>query len=136
MMFKRSSRAPPFMANSWISAAVACLALFAASADAAYMPVPWVFTDPRHDPYNPMQYIASNTLTAIAICECLFLSLIFLRGAVQEEGLDVRILRLPFSVLRFCECWEVGEARSLAVVATLRHYGNMPSHTVPTMCIE
>ena len=63
------------MVNSWISAAIACLALFVASADAAYMPVPWVFTDPRHDPYNPMQYIASNTLTAIAICECLIVSL-------------------------------------------------------------
>lgn len=56
------------MLNAWPSAV---FALLAAPAEAAYMPVPWVFTDPRHDPYNPLQYIASNTLTAIAICECL-----------------------------------------------------------------
>lgn len=26
------------------------------------------FVDPRHDPYNPLKYIASNTLTGIAFC--------------------------------------------------------------------
>ena len=50
------------------------------------MPVPWVFTDPRHDPYNPMQYIASNTLTAIAICECLLASLYSSARRGLEEG--------------------------------------------------
>ena len=44
-----------------------------APAEAAYMPVPWVFTDPKHDPFNPLTYITSNTLTAIAICEFSFL---------------------------------------------------------------
>jgi hypothetical protein len=31
------------------------------------VPRPNPFVDPRHDPYNPLKYIASNTLTAIAV---------------------------------------------------------------------
>jgi preprotein translocase subunit SecG len=31
------------------------------------VPRPDPFVDPRHDPYNPLKYIASNTLTAIAV---------------------------------------------------------------------
>lgn len=30
------------------------------------LPRPNPFIDPRHDPYNPLKYIASNTLTGIA----------------------------------------------------------------------
>jgi hypothetical protein len=26
------------------------------------------FADPKHDPYNPLKYIASNVLTGIAFC--------------------------------------------------------------------
>ena len=55
---------------SWFCAMVTVLAACVASAEAAYMPVPWVFTDPKHDPFNPLQYIANNTLSAIAICAC------------------------------------------------------------------
>lgn len=29
------------------------------------------FADPRHDPYNPLKYIASNALTAVAFSEFL-----------------------------------------------------------------
>ena len=58
------------MATSWLGAALVCLAGCAASAEAAYMPVPWVFTDPKNDPFNPLRYIADNTLTAIAFCAC------------------------------------------------------------------
>lgn len=58
-------------AKSWLCAALVCLAGFAASAEAAYMPVPWVFTDPKNDPFNPLRFIASDTLTAIAFCACL-----------------------------------------------------------------
>ena len=59
------------MANACrcLCAMFACLVPFVSPAEGAYMPVPWVFTDPKHDPYNHLQYIASNTLTAIAICE-------------------------------------------------------------------
>ena len=49
---------------SWFCAMVTVLAACVASAEAAYMPVPWVFTDPKHDPFNPLQYIANNTLSA------------------------------------------------------------------------
>ena len=31
------------------------------------------FADPKHDPFNPLKYITSNTLTAIAICKLSFL---------------------------------------------------------------
>ena len=27
------------------------------------------FADPKHDPYNPLKYIASNALTGVAFCE-------------------------------------------------------------------
>ncbi|TBU64716.1 RTA1-domain-containing protein [Dichomitus squalens] len=74
-MFTQSSHALASMANCWTSATLACFALFAASAEAAYMPVPWVFTDPKHDPFNPLEYIASNTLTAIAISLVLFVAI-------------------------------------------------------------
>ncbi len=67
------------MANAWVGAVFACLVLLATPAEGAYMPVPWVFTDPKHDPYNPLQYIASNTLTIIAICECLLGSVLMIR---------------------------------------------------------
>jgi len=33
------------------------------------VPRPDPFADPAHDPYNPLKYIASNTLTAIAFCK-------------------------------------------------------------------
>jgi hypothetical protein len=26
------------------------------------------FADPKHDPYNPLKYIASNALTGVAFC--------------------------------------------------------------------
>ena len=82
------------MANTWPSSVFACFALLAAPAKAAYMPVPWVFTDPRHDPYNPLQYIASNTLTAIAICECLsWVGLVRLGcGSIQFSNTTVAFL--------------------------------------------
>lgn len=32
------------------------------------LPRPNPFIDPAHDPYNPLKYIASNTLTGIAFC--------------------------------------------------------------------
>ena len=44
------------------------VSLLARAATAA--PDPYEFTDPKLDPYNPLRYIASNTLTAIAIGEC------------------------------------------------------------------
>lgn len=28
------------------------------------------YLDPKDDPYNPLKYVASNTLTAVAICTC------------------------------------------------------------------
>ncbi|KAF9075731.1 RTA1-like protein [Rhodocollybia butyracea] len=34
------------------------------------------FADPRHDPYNPLKYIASNTLTAIAFSLVLFVAIV------------------------------------------------------------
>ncbi|KAH9912262.1 RTA1-like protein, partial [Epithele typhae] len=52
--------------QTWMSAALV-LAACVEQAQGAYMPVPWVFTDPKNDPYNPLRYIVSNTLTAIAI---------------------------------------------------------------------
>ena len=66
------SRSAALRASRWLCAALLLLCL-AAPAEAAYMPVPWVFTDPKHDPFNPLKYITSNTLTAIAICEFSFL---------------------------------------------------------------
>ena len=30
---------------------------------------PNTFTDPKHDPLNPLKYIASNVLTGIAVCK-------------------------------------------------------------------
>lgn len=39
------------------------------------LPRPDPFADPRHDPYNPLKYIASNTLTGIAVG--MFLELFF-----------------------------------------------------------
>ncbi|KDR83684.1 hypothetical protein GALMADRAFT_219515 [Galerina marginata CBS 339.88] len=41
------------------------------------VPRPDPFVDPRHDPYNPLKYIASNTLTAIAF------SLVLVVGIIQ-----------------------------------------------------
>jgi len=41
------------------------------------VPRPDPFIDPRHDPYNPLKYIASNTLTAIAF------SLVLIVGIIQ-----------------------------------------------------
>ncbi|RDX56235.1 RTA1-domain-containing protein [Lentinus brumalis] len=60
---------------SWLCAVFTVLAACAASAEAAYMPVPWVFTDPKNDPFNPLKYIANNTLSAIAISLVLFIAL-------------------------------------------------------------
>ncbi len=40
-------------------------------------PRPDPFVDPAHDPYNPLKYIASNTLTAISFCAFSYAVLIF-----------------------------------------------------------
>ena len=40
------------------------------SASAAILPSdPYTFADPKHDPLNPLKYIASNTLTGLAFCK-------------------------------------------------------------------
>jgi hypothetical protein len=33
------------------------------------IPRPDPYADPKHDPYNPMRYIATNSLTGIAVGE-------------------------------------------------------------------
>ncbi|TFK43477.1 RTA1-like protein [Crucibulum laeve] len=40
------------------------------------LPRPDPFADPRHDPYNPLKYIASNALTAVAFSLVLLVALI------------------------------------------------------------
>ncbi|PPQ94007.1 hypothetical protein CVT25_009855 [Psilocybe cyanescens] len=40
------------------------------------LPRPDPFADPRHDPYNPLKYIASNTLTGIAVALILAVGLL------------------------------------------------------------
>ncbi|RDB22661.1 Protein RTA1 [Hypsizygus marmoreus] len=39
---------------------------YAAAAESRLLPPGDPFADPKHDPYNPLKYIASNTLTAIS----------------------------------------------------------------------
>ncbi|KAI0724209.1 RTA1-domain-containing protein [Cerioporus squamosus] len=73
MMPSRSARASS--SASWLCAVFTMIAACVASAEAAYMPVPWVFTDPKNDPFNPLRYIANNTLSAIAISLVLFIAL-------------------------------------------------------------
>lgn len=51
------------------------LAPFTSAAQHTNLPRPDPFADPKHDPYNPLKYIASNTLTAIAFCEILIILL-------------------------------------------------------------
>ncbi|RPD81652.1 RTA1-domain-containing protein [Lentinus tigrinus ALCF2SS1-7] len=68
MPHSRTSRVPsPARTTSWLCAVLTVLAACAASAEAAYTPVPWTFTDPKDDPFNPLRYISNNTLSAIAI---------------------------------------------------------------------
>ncbi|KAF9485300.1 RTA1-like protein [Pholiota conissans] len=52
------------------------LASIASAALHTNLPRPDPFADPRHDPYNPLKYIASNTLTAIAFSLVLAVGLI------------------------------------------------------------
>ena len=40
-------------------------------------PRPDPFVDPAHDPYNPLKYIVSNTLTSIAFCAFPYVMLFF-----------------------------------------------------------
>ncbi|EIW64953.1 RTA1-like protein [Trametes versicolor FP-101664 SS1] len=58
--------------NPILCAALTLLA-FASSAQAQD---PLVFTDPKDDPFNPLRYIANNTLSAIAISLVLVVALI------------------------------------------------------------
>ena len=36
------------------------------------IPRPDPFVDPKHDPYNPLRYIATNSLTGVAFCQSFF----------------------------------------------------------------
>ncbi|KAI0823125.1 RTA1-like protein [Trametes gibbosa] len=65
------------LASPLVCAALTVLAAFVSSAQAAdQTPPPWVFTDPKDDPFNPLQYIANNTLSAIAISLVLAVALV------------------------------------------------------------
>lgn len=35
------------------------------------------FADPKHDPYNPLRYIASNAMTGVAFCGWIFSKFVF-----------------------------------------------------------
>ncbi|KAI0823126.1 RTA1-like protein [Trametes gibbosa] len=60
-----SRRSGPLQA---VCAALTILAAFVSFAQADdRTPPPWEFTDPKDDPFNPLRYIANNTLSAIAI---------------------------------------------------------------------
>ncbi|KAH9482709.1 Protein RTA1 [Psilocybe cubensis] len=65
------------------------------------VPRPDPFADPRHDPYNPLKYIASNTLTGIAVALVLtvgFLQtwLIIKHGARWMMSMTIGIYCLSF----------------------------------------
>ncbi len=89
------------------------------------MPVPWVFTDPKNDPFNPLKYIANNTLSAIAICACLF-------SSALPAGCCIRVYTtLSFLVWKRAvgggadvEGWEhgseAGELRCYGIVSAFR----------------
>lgn len=49
------------------------------------LPRPNPFVDPAHDPYNPLKYIASNTLTAIAFCASPPRATIFCRSQIAPR---------------------------------------------------
>ncbi|KAI0757343.1 RTA1-domain-containing protein [Daedaleopsis nitida] len=92
----------PLSPSTSLCAVLLCLAGCAARAEAAYMPVPWVFTDPRNDPFNPLRYIADNTLTAIATS-------LVLAVALAQTGLMWRYggrCMLPMLIGEFT--WAVG----------------------------
>jgi hypothetical protein len=36
------------------------------------IPRPDPFVDPKHDPYNPFRYTATNSLTGVAFCQSFF----------------------------------------------------------------
>ncbi|KAL0571029.1 hypothetical protein V5O48_010936 [Marasmius crinis-equi] len=69
------------MASSFCKGvALACLifspSISVTEAKGPSVPRPDPFADPEHDPYNPLRYIASNTLTAIAVALILSVALL------------------------------------------------------------
>ncbi|KAI0374517.1 RTA1-like protein [Pilatotrama ljubarskyi] len=68
-------------------AALTVLAAFVASVQAEdRTPPPWAFSDPKHDPFNPLRYIASNTLSAIAISLVLAAALVQTWMLLRQGG--------------------------------------------------
>ncbi|KAH9891035.1 RTA1-like protein [Cubamyces lactineus] len=61
---------------AWAALAILFASLVSSAQADDRTPPPWEFTDPKHDPYNPLQYIANNTLSAIAISLVLFVALL------------------------------------------------------------
>ncbi|KAF9567334.1 RTA1-like protein [Agrocybe pediades] len=68
------------------------------------VPRPDPFADPAHDPYNPLKYIASNTLTAIAF------SLILAVGIVQTCFIWRWGAKWMMSMTIGCYCFAMGIA--------------------------
>ncbi|KAI0768626.1 RTA1-domain-containing protein [Trametes elegans] len=72
----------PRSLSSTASAQFLCAALTVLAACAVSVhaddrtPPPWEFTDPKNDPFNPLRYIANNTLSAIAISLVLVVALV------------------------------------------------------------
>ncbi|CDO75869.1 hypothetical protein BN946_scf184672.g2 [Trametes cinnabarina] len=67
-MLGLSTRRLSSLTTPLLCAALTVLAAFVSSVHADdRTPPPWEFTDPKDDPFNPLRYIANNTLSAIAI---------------------------------------------------------------------
>ncbi|KAH9853036.1 RTA1-like protein [Lenzites betulinus] len=66
-MISRRSGTLQALASPLACAALTLLALASSAQADDRTPPPWEFTDPKDDPFNPLRYIANNTLSAIAI---------------------------------------------------------------------